>query len=653
MQGLNDVSRFVTSFSGSQHFVLDYLLEEVLQKQSQDVQDFLMQTSILERFCAPLADAVTAREGSQDVLDNLERTGLLLIPLDNKRRWYRYHHLFAGALQARLERLKADHIPELHLRASVWLEQHGLMGEAIHHALAAKAYERAADVIEEEWMLVAKQKFQSPTNLAWLQALPDDVIRQRPVLRLSYAWQLLNFGELDAVEPHLAAAEPQFSKLPTSPEQQAYLASLENARAYLASARQQPERTIHHAERAKSYANDDDDYSQGISSTLIGLAQMMLGQLDDAFARHTESIERWLRAGNLLFAVSPTYALADIRLTQGRLHKAIDCYQATLELAEKRGQPNIQGAAEFHLGLSEIYREQGRAEEAQRHYKQSLTLPENLLSPFGQYRLRVAQASRHQAQGDYEAALKCLADADQVFYPMPLPVRHPIAALKARIWILQGDLDNASVWVRERGLGIHDNLSYPLEFEHITLARLLIAQQRLDDADLLLSRLLAAARLGGRMASVLEVVLLQALLHQAQGDTQAGLRSLTQALQLAEPEGYLQLFLNEGEALQQLLQVAQGQGIATPYIARLLAAMGGFDRTIATPIVTDQFVEPLSGRELEVLRLIAEGLSNQEIAQRLSVSLSTVKGHNHNIFGKLLVQRRTEAVAKARALALL
>ncbi|MEM7738316.1 MAG: LuxR C-terminal-related transcriptional regulator [Deinococcota bacterium] len=656
MRAQEDVSQFITSFSGSHHFVLDYLLAEILQHQSAAVQTFLLHTAILKRFCAPLCDSLMARSDSQDTLDYLERAGLLLIPLDNERLWYRYHHLFADALRARLERLNAGYIPELHMRASQWFEQQGSLAEAIHHALDAKAYERAADVMEREWSLVGKQKFQSPANLAWLRALPNTIITQRPILSLSYAWQLLNFGDLDAVAPHLAAAAQGFQTLPNSPKQQAYLASLENAHAFLASARHQPEHTIHHAGRARDYANDNDDYSQGIASSLTGLAQLMLGDLDAAFVRLADSSQRWLRAGNLMFAVSPTFALADIRLAQGRLHDATSCYQTTLQLIKERGQPKIQGTAEFHLGLSEIYREQGKSAEAHHHFQRSLDLGEATASPYWQYRVQLARASVYQSQSDYEAALTYLDAAEQVYYPMPLPDRRPVAALKARVWLLQGDVDKAATWARERDLKVDDDVSFLLEFEHITLARLLMAQDRVEDASQLLSRLLAAAEKGGRMASVLEILVLQALLAHAQDKPLAGLEPLRRALTLAEPEGYVRLFTDEGAAMQQLLKEAHVQGAGSHYVSKLLDFMNGTERQptmIAQATPQDKLVEPLSGRELEVLQLIAEGLSNQEIAERLSVSLSTIKGHNHNIFGKLLVQRRTEAVAKARALALL
>lgn len=375
--------------------------------------------------------------------------------------------------------------------------------------------------------------------------------------------------------------------------------------------------------------------------------------METAYDKLADSMASWQRAGNVMFGVSTTFVLADIRTVQGRLSDAIYCYQQALQYVSSQGQPRIKGTAEFHIGLSELFREQGNTAKAQQHLQQSLELGEASALLDWQYRLRLAQARAQQSQGDFEAALEFLDEAEQVYYATSLPITQPLAAIKARIWIQQGKLAEAVAWARAQGLTVDDELSYLREYEHITLARLLVAQHRVDDAANLLTRLLAAAETSGRMGSALEILILQALQAHTLEDTSAGLEPLTRALTLAEPEGYVRLFVDEGRAMKQLLLEAKAQGILPNYVSRLLTAFKTPKQQVVPSAISDDLIEALSPRELEVLHLIAEGLSNQAIAKRLSLSLSTIKGHNRNIFGKLLVQRRTEAVAKARALSLI
>jgi LuxR family maltose regulon positive regulatory protein len=368
-------------------------------------------------------------------------------------------------------------------------------------------------------------------------------------------------------------------------------------------------------------------------------------------------------AGNILVAISGTFILADIRMAQGRLHEAERAYEQSLQLATAQSEPVLQGTADLYLGLSELQCEQGDLEAARQHLLTSKELGEHAALPELQYRSCVAEARIKEAEGDLDGALNLLYEAERQYISSPVSEVRPAAALKARVWVRQGRLTEALSWVHEQGPSVGDDLSYLREFEHITLARILIAQYKsewvehsIHEAMELLKRLLQAAEEGGRMGSVIEILMLQALAHEVQGDSSTALVPLERALSLAEPEGYVRVFVDEGRPMAQLLSEAAAHGIMPAYTTKLLDVLHSEEQKSeegSHRFPSESVVEPLSKRELEVLRLIAQGLSNREISQRLFLALSTVKGHNRIIFSKLMVKRRTKAVARARELGLL
>jgi LuxR family maltose regulon positive regulatory protein len=384
-------------------------------------------------------------------------------------------------------------------------------------------------------------------------------------------------------------------------------------------------------------------------------------------------------AGNLLFATTCAYVLADIRIAQGRLFDAANIYEEALQLVTAQGEPVLQGTADLYLGLSEVYREQNNVEAARQHLLRSEELGKQAALPDWPYDLYLAQARIKEDQGDLDGALELLDEAERLYHRNPVPNVRPVAALKARAWIRQGRLTDALGWAHGRDLSVDDDLSYLREFEHVTLARALIARYKSDreerpihEAVGLLERLLKAAEEGGRMGSVIEILVLQALAHEAQGDIPLALVPLERALTLAEREGYVRVFVDEGVPIAELLtrmnasreggrpvpSTGSGQALSEVegmkgYIHKLLAAFGKQEDVHPSSLSHQPLIEPLSQRELEVLQLIAQGLSNREISERLFLALSTVKGHNRIIFGKLQVQRRTEAIARARELGLL
>ncbi|MFC2030566.1 tetratricopeptide repeat protein [Chloroflexota bacterium] len=698
MRGREDVSGFIRAFAGDNRYVVDYLVEEVLQRQPAAIREFLLETSILERMTGQLCDAIvdggprtddtggtTLAHGplweGQAVLEYLDKHNLFVVPLDDKRQWYRYHHLFSGVLRARLmEELPILH-PTLHLRASEWYEQNGLPADAIRHSLAAEDFERAAGLVELAWPAM-NRSFQSATWLGWVRALPDDLVRARPVLSVGYGWALLNSGELEAADARLRDAErwleptsdpngrpgaPSVEMVVIDEEQFRSLpASIASARTYHAQALGDVASSVKHARRALDLLPAGDLFGRGRAGVLLGLAYWASGDLEDAHRSFAGAMASFQQAGNLLFAISFTFILADIRVAQGRLHEAVSTYERSLQLAAERGEPVLQGTADLLLGLSELQREQGDLEAARQHLLRSEELGDQ--TEVYQYRLCVARARIKEDQGDLDGALAQLQEAERLYFRSPLPDVRPVAALKARVWLAQGRLTEAQGWVRERGLSVDDQVSYLREFEHVTLARVLIARYQIDrlDGSLhqavgLLERLLEAAEEGGRTGSVIEILIQLALAHQAHGDIPRALGPLERALTLAEPEGYVRIFVDEGPPMAALLtrileaqrkgqEAAAAHGTKRKYMGRLQAALGKAEES--TP-ATQPLIEPLSKRELQVLRLLGTELNGPEIARELVVSLNTMRTHTKNIYGKLGVNSRRAAVRCAEELELL
>ena len=674
MQGHQDTTSFIKSFTGSHHFVLDYLVEEVLQQQSESIQTFLLRTSILDRLCGPLCDAVLGSPSAsgQKTLEYLEHANLFIVPLDNERRWYRYHHLFADVLRMHLMAEQPDQVSALHRRASEWYEHNGSTDNAIRHALAAEDFERAATLIElAEPEMRRSRQGATVTELGWLKALPDELVHFRPVLSVAYAFALFGSGELGAVEPRLRDAErwldttadtagmvvvdeEEFRRLP------GMIALLRAAQAL---ARGDMPETVKNAQRVLDLAPEDAHLMLGGAASELGLAAWASGDLEAARRMTADGMANVRRAGYISSAIGGSIVLADIQIAQGRLHEAMTTYERALQWATEPGAPVLRGAADMYVGMSALHREHNDLKTATQHLLTSQALGELAGLPQNPYRWCAAMARIREAQGDLDGALDLLDQAERLYDGNFSPNVRPIATRKIRVWVAQGRLGEALGWAREQGLSVENELSYLHEFDHITLARVLLARYQSDRADGsisgvmgLLERLLKAAEEGGRKGSVIEILVLQAIAYHAQGDLPAALLPLQHALALAEPEGYVRMFLDEGSSMMQLLREASAREIMPDYTDKLLAAFEAEkrkseDKPDLPP--AQPLIEPLSQRELKILQLIAQGLSNREIGERLFLALDTIKGHNRKIFDKLQVQSRTEAIARARELGLL
>jgi LuxR family maltose regulon positive regulatory protein len=663
IQGRPDATGFIQAFTGSNRFVVDYLVEEVLQRQPQLTRSFLLQTSMLDKLCGALCDAVTGQKHGSASLERLERDNLFVVPLDDKRQWYRYHHLFADVLQAHLLEEQADQVPGLHRRASEWYEENASRPDAIRHALAAKDFEWAANLIERAG-LMTEESSQAPTWLKWTRVLPDETIRSRPVLSAWCACALLGIGELEAAEARLKDAERllkpgRSGRTVVDDEEQlrSLLATISVVRAYNALAVGDVPGTLEHAQRVLDLLPEGDHLRREQATALLGMTYWASGDLDAADRVFVDFSARLVAAGDVPTAISALSVLADVRPALGRLREAADAYARMLQVVVDQGEPLPRDAADLYRGLAELELESGDLAAAAQHLLRSKELGEQGELPVWRYRWCIAQARLNEAQADLEGALSLLDEAQRLFIRTPAPEARPISAQKARIWTKQGRVAEALEWARERDLSVDDDLSYLHEFEHVTLARVLIARgegegaaDSIHDAAGLLERLLDAAEQGGRIGSAVEILALQALAHQALGDTPSALAPLERALSLAEPEGYVRVFVNDGPPMARLLKEAASRGVALESARRLLAAFPLAGPGSARPSAVKEL---LSDREAEVLQHIAAGLTNREIAERLYLSLFTVKAHARSIYDKLDAHSRTQAVAKARELGIL
>lgn len=676
MQGRKDIPAFIREFAGDNRYIMDYLFEEVLQRQSGPIRDFLLQTSILDRLHGPLCDAVTGQEDGSARLQSLERGNFFVVPLDDRRQWYRYHHLFAEVLSAHLRSDRPQQVAVLHQRASLWFEQHGSADDAIRHSLAAHDFGRAADLVERAIPALRKTR-EEAAMLKWLKAIPDELIRCRPVLSVWYAGALLAGGQLDAAPDRLRDAERWLeTTADRSERQQGRPAKMVVAdeeefrrlpgliavyRAGMALVRGDVPAVMNYARRALDLVPEDDPLPRGAATALLGLALWRNGELEEARRMFADGIASVQLSGAISDAINGSIALAEIRMAQGRLREAMRIYERGLQLAADHGEPNLRGTADIYVGMGELCREHDDLEAAARYLARSKEQGEHTGFPQYRCRWRVAMARIREAEGDWNDAHELLCEAESLYVDDFFLNVRPIAALKARVRIKQGRLGEALDWAREQGLSALDELSYLREFEHITLARVMLAQYGSDRADRtvleaigLLERLLQAAEDGGRTGSAIEILAVQAVARHMQGDIPAALELLKRALTLAEPEGYVRIFADEGRPMEDLLEAAANKGIAPGYVQRLLTAFGNDEGGMpANPVIREPLREPLSERERDVLRLLRTDLSGPDMARELRVSLNTLRTHTKNIYEKLEVNNRRAAVRRAEELKLL
>jgi LuxR family maltose regulon positive regulatory protein len=678
IQGRKDASSLIRSFTGSHRYVLDYLIEEVLEQQSASIQTFLLQTSILDRLTGSLCDVLTDQGNGQSILEALERANLFIAPLDDERCWYRYHHLFADLLRQRLRQTQPEHLPILHLRASEWYEQNGFIDEAIEHALRGKDVERAASLIENQANVVWERG--EHTKLwHWLARLPEEAIFQKPLLCVFHAWFLFVKGPRDAAERFLQAAEQVIdsstdavaeTRLPeqvplSNSERQRLRGRAAVIRAFMATFQGDVPAIIENSRQALEYLPQQDLTWRSTAAIALGDALGFKGDMVAAYKARLEAAEASAAAGSTVFSILAYIKVAITLREQGQLQRTIEICQQQVQLAGKSGlsRGSMAGCllAIWGEALAELGDLEGALAQARRGMEQAERGGDWSLFGWSCLCLMRVLVSR----GDLSAAKELVQKLENTAREFSLPpwITNQMAAWQTRLWIAQDKLEAASQWVEARGLQSADELDllppmdYFLFIEYVLLARIMIAQGRLAEATRLLPRLLETAEAGDRRTRVIEILNLQALAFQAGGNTTQAMTALERALDLAEPKGYIRIFVDEGPLMARLLYKALTRDIAPDYVHKLLAAFPDVEpeRTdlLQTQASESELVEPLSERELQVLQLIAEGLTNREIATRLFLSLNTVKVHTRNIYGKLGVRSRTQAVARATALGIL
>lgn len=660
LQSEENATDFISAFMGDDRFVADYLITEVVNRLSAEARDFLLKTSILDRFSAPLCDAVTEHSNSQMALDALEQSNMFLVPLDHKREWFRYHHLFSSLLQHRLTQLQPDTVLELHRRAAAWFEQNQLAAEAVNHALAGEDYECAARQAERVAQMTLQQGAFG-TLLGWLEKIPDHLIRDRPWLSIYHAWAItLTRRQWEKAEPKLQDAEKHIHSNSRPADSEAMLGHIETIRAHIALLAEDLPRAIDLILQARKRLPEDDLFLQGASLISLGRAYFLLGDFDNA-EQYLSEASNTDRDYSFVLMMVAIYLRVRLKIAQGQLQSAIWICQTFSKFVEKKSWDLSPAIGYYHLAMGDLLREQNDLEQADEHLMEAVEQAKRAANPDMLVGCYVALTQVRQAQGNLKGATETVELAEMAVrnYGIKLLWTTPsVVAYRIQVCLAQNNLVAALHWTKESGLDANEDIDFHHEVENFTKARLLIAQgnERLDDALALLDRLHQHAEAGQRKRSIIEVRICQALAYHQKNELDLALSSLTEALLLAEPEGFVRIFLDKGNEMSALLQLAKDQGVGNSYVDRLQTAMHGVKvdpiSSLESPGLP-HLLEPLSKRELEVLQTLSEGLTNKEIARKLFLSVSTVKVHTHRIYRKMNVNSRTEATVKARSLNIL
>ncbi len=634
MRGHEDVSGFIQAFTGSSRFILDYLIEEVFERQTPDVKDFLLKTSVLERLSASLCNAVTEKTDSQHTLEMLEQANLFIIPLDQSRQWYRYHRLFAELLRQRLQVTETISESALHRSASQWFANEGLFAEAIHYAIAGADWERAADLIGSQSDSLMKRG-ELMTLLGWLKSLPEEAIRSRPSLCGDYGWALTLTGQFESAAPLLDYAER------VSQNDKEQLGQVIVAQAYLARSCGDYPRAVALSRQALELVAETDALQRGLIMFALGSALLGVGHFPEAESALIEACDLTCASGNDYARQTVLGLLGGIQKMQGRLRRGAEfCRQA---IQEARGAPT---AAQVQIFLATILYEWNDLDAAEEQLTQARKASEFIGNLAIQPEIFRLMAHIQQARGEPAAASEFLKQLDGLSQGNESPmVRAMFAALRADLALTQSDIPSAAHWAGQMTEGI-DPAALGL-FVGLTQARLSLAQGRLSEAGTILAGMYASVATMGLVANMIEFRALQAVAAQTPNDALGFLR---EALTMAQPEGFIRTFVDLGEPMKFLLERLKSEGgELKEYVLILLSAFGGESARGTHP---QPLVEEMSERELEILRLLANGLSNREIAERLVITVGTTKSHVHHILEKLGTESRMQAVAKAREIGL-
>jgi LuxR family maltose regulon positive regulatory protein len=652
MRDRGDVSGFVRAFSGSNRHILDFLSEEVLEEQPEGVRLFLLSTSVLESMSAPLCDTLTGRGDGQEMLERLERENLFVVALDDERRWYRYHHLFAEFLRGRLLRESPELAGELHLLASGWYEENGMVAEAVGHALAAPDHDLAARLIERA-VEGAQSRGEFPTVLRWLEALPGEAKRRRPRLLAVHAWALTITGRSEDVEPLLEEIE----RAETAGEDQRFLLGLASAvRSWRARLRGEAPAAVEHARRALSLLANEDVTQRNLAAICLGGALRITGDLEEAGEALAEAVEYGRAAGHTYGTLTAMVLQGRVWAEQGRLREAEGAFRRALRLVTEEGFELLPAAGLVHIGMADLLYERDDIDGAERELERGIQLARLTKEVSALVWGHITSSQVRRARGDEDGALEMAREAERVAHASGADLQVAIAgAWMTRLRIARGDLAEAVAFEKSRTTDADDATDAARAVDLLTSTRLLIVRGRQNEALRLLEGPQKAAETTGRTGDLIEVLALRALALWAGNEGELAVSTLAQALAVAETGGYVRIFFDEGARMAELLKAtleARQRGrlydagcVSARYLAKLLAT---FAQDAATPVVAEGLPEPLSDRELEVLALIAAGESNADIARKLFISISTVKTHVNNLFRKVGARNRAQAIVLAR-----
>jgi LuxR family maltose regulon positive regulatory protein len=667
LQNRENPTEFIESFTGSHRFILDYLVDEVLNCQPEDVQSFLLDTSILERFTGPLCDSLTGRNDGQQALRQLEQSNLFIVPLDNERRWYRYHRLFADLLQSRLHDFKPDRVPVLHRRACDWFENENLLPEAIHHALTMQDFKIAAQLIEKAAEML-RQRGEIATLTDWMNALPRNVWRSHPALCIAYARALADTAQHKAVQALLEDAQIGLGSNPDidDPKRSSLQGQIAALAAYLDITGNHFDRAIELSERARQLlAGDDMRWRSFVALNLAG-AYRFTSDWTAASQAYLEASDLSQAAGDKVNALAALSLRGEVLQAQGLLHQSAGQFEQVLELARRLAIPTAPVTGYALVGLGRAWCEWNDLPASARYVQDGLECGKkgDILDVLLRGYLVLSRIC--QAQGDLDGALQALNGADLAARQIGVEgVRDWVGAFRAQVWLARGEAGAAQDWASSYRGEMNDTIFPTIA---IALARVRLAQGQMDKALRLLEHARQSAYAVGRLGNAVQILVVEALAHQARGSFEEAYSTLSGGLTLAEPEGYLRVFLDEGEPMRLLLAkfksliedqasatVPGDQKISIDYLDRILAAFSIPFVLPAHELNSQQpfLLEPLSERELEILRLMAAGLSNREIAIREVVSINTVKTQVKSIYGKLGAHTRADALMAARQLGLL
>jgi LuxR family maltose regulon positive regulatory protein len=705
MKARRDISSFIRSFTGSHRFIMDYLVEEILEGQNSTVQNFLLKTSILEQMTAELCDAIVGEmdigdrgvevEGqvrvglqspisSQQILEYLEHANLFLVPLDDERNWYRYHHLFSQLLQSRLNKEYPGKVTELHLQASHWFENVGMYEQAISHAFKAEDVKRAADLVEQHAMtMITRSELGALSK--WLKLLPDEILRSRPWLCTYQAWIKYWHGPRVEVEGWLEAAETALHagsgsagdldrdvvvKALSEDEKNHIAGQIAAIRAYGAIPEGDFELVAEIAENGLSLLPEG-DFAQSVCAVALGAANRGKGDIAASLDAFDKAKEYALKRGNRQQAITAYCYYGELQIKQADLHEALHTFEEGLKVAErKRGK--LIGSAGFPLvSMADLYREWNDLDKAEEYLSQSINISLHWGIADFVAMTYIVQSRLQLTKGDLSGVRNTIQKADHLEGRMKIDpwVHTPLDECRLKFWLHTGDYSAAKHWSEASGLKTDGELSYFFDLPHLNLARFLItlASQPghdgyLDQAINLLDRILSAAENAEWVHETIKALILRSLALRGLGETQGAVAALTRALKLAQPGGYIRIFLDEGAPMLRLLELLEEHREVGSYANLLLKSVDREDgkgvqkeitRINRSGDLSSQLVEGLSEREMEVLFLVKTGMTSKEIAEELFIAVSTVRSHLKNIYSKLDVHSRMEAIQKAEELGLL